>query len=112
QGIDNEETSSAYDTGYVSESLPTPEISGNEQVMYQSDEEDSESDELSSDEHESSDSDESQNGGVIQDEQMYVDGESSFSPLHIGSPSSQGEETPELQSTQTNNESSTGFSVM
>ncbi|CAG8532968.1 4647_t:CDS:2 [Racocetra persica] len=112
QGIDNEETSSAYDTGYVSESLPTPEISGNEQVMYQSDEEDSESDELISDEHESIDSDESQNGGTIQDEQMYVDGESSFSPLHIGSPSSQGEETPESQSTQTNNESSTGFSVM
>ncbi|CAG8676880.1 13677_t:CDS:1, partial [Dentiscutata heterogama] len=157
QAIDNEETSSAYDTGYVSESLPTPEISENEQVMYQSDE-DSESDdnniptdsediheplyemqrdtvenirniddidysqkqyhisqdssELSS-EHEGSDSDESQaqdGGAMIQDEQMYVDGESPFSPLHIGSPSSQhGEETPESQSTQTN---TTGFSVM
>ncbi|CAG8766626.1 7580_t:CDS:2 [Gigaspora margarita] len=159
QAIDNEETSSAYDTGYVSESLPTPEISGNEQAMYQSDE-DSESDnnnnmptdledirdplyemqrdtvedmrniddidysqkqyhisqdssELSS-EHESSDSDEYQDGdAMIQDEQMYVDGESPFSPLHVGSPSpQQGEETPESQSTQTNNESSTGFSVM
>ncbi|CAG8703698.1 1404_t:CDS:1, partial [Scutellospora calospora] len=50
------------------------------------------------------DSEESQDGGaIIQDEQMYIGDESPFSPLHVGSPSQQGEETPELsQGTQTN----------
>ncbi|CAG8814181.1 15690_t:CDS:2, partial [Cetraspora pellucida] len=99
QEIDNEEMLSAYDIDKDLENDNNNIQTGSEEILepLYGMQQDTVEDLRLIDRHKSSNSNKSQDGGTIQDEQMYVQ---------------QSEETPELHSTQTNNESSTLYFLL